>query len=173
MTLPGRTGMRAGSSGFASGFGERGFGERGLRRAAFDDFGRFGGYGWPYLWDYPFFGDYWDAYGMEPTPTIVMVQPPAPPEPPPPPPPPPVPAIHEYTWSDAGSDSNAAFSIALKNGTTESAVAVWTQGDRVCFITSNGVERQVPVSQIDRANTMQMNHAKRLKLSIPIGEEGS
>jgi hypothetical protein len=83
-----------------------------------------------------------------------------------PPPPPPTPTIREYSWPETG-DGGSTFSIVLKNGTVERATAVWTQDDRLYFITPDGDTRSVQPSEVDRASTERINGAQKLKLSIP------
>jgi hypothetical protein len=126
-------------------------------------------------WAYPYYGDYWDPFGLwddpAPGPPQAHGQPgqtmvPALPHFYSPPPPPPTPTIREYSWPDTG-DGGSTFSIVRKNGTVERAIAVWTQDDRLWFRTPDGDTRSVQPSEVDRASTDRINAAQKLKLSIP------
>jgi len=103
-------------------------------------------------------------------PVIVL----APQEPfvPPPPPPPPQPEVHEYSWTQAGNDPSAVFSIVSTDGNNYSAVAVWVQGNTVRYIAPDGGAGQLPLNSVDRAATRMANAARNLTLVLPTGSGG-
>jgi len=85
------------------------------------------------------------------------------------PPPPPVrPEIHEYTWPK--SATNAVFSIVAKDGSVQSAVAVWVQGNSVRYISPEGTAGHLPLDSVNRQATRRANSEKNLTLALPAGQ---
>ena len=85
------------------------------------------------------------------------------------PPPPPVrPEIHEYTWPE--SATNAVFSIVAKDGSVQSAVAVWVQGNSVRYIGPDGTAGHLPLDSVNRQATRKANSEKNLTLALPAGQ---
>jgi hypothetical protein len=123
---------------------------------------------------YPAFaGGY--AYGYPPPSNVIIVQAtPARPEPSAPPPPrePVRPDIREYEWPSP-TDANpieqepATFSIALENGTVHSAEAAWVQNGTLHFVSSEGVQRQISLSLVDRNLTEKLNRQKKIRFRVP------
>jgi hypothetical protein len=134
------------------------------------------GYRYSDLWldpNHPSYADYWDLsrnaidYFLPPL-AIVRMPAPQTPAPESPLPPPPTPAMHEYSWPESGGDGGNAFAIVSKNGIVQSAIAVWVQNNRLCFITPDGIGRELPLEEVDRQNTTRINTALKLKLPLPI-----
>jgi hypothetical protein len=135
-------------------------------------------YGWGYGANglgYPaFYSDsawpatYGDGYEA-PSSVMLMMPMQSPPVqlPPPPPPEPARPVMHEYTWPDGGGDSHATFSIASRDGSVRSAVAVWVQGNEVRFTAADGRAGRVLQSAIDCGTTETLNAQNKLRLSLP------
>ena len=122
------------------------------------------------------FGD--EVYSYVPTPNIYVIQalPAAAlePEAPAPPPKPAEPVIHEYHFSEAAAAplppvEERAYVIVLKDGSKDSAVAVWVQGRTLHYIDSDDNERNVALSEIDRTLTRKLNREQQLPLSLPAG----
>lgn len=75
--------------------------------------------------------------------------------------------IRDYTWQTSGAVQSTSFSIALKDGRTEMADAVWVQSGFVRFVTPQGEDRSVPLDKVDRERTERMNRENGLRLRIP------
>jgi hypothetical protein len=138
---------------------------------------RFGnGYFAPY---YPFLGDYGDDYvpgpdyfpgsdNLAPQPSApVIVQPP---------PPAPVqtahPIIHEYNWNAKGvapARDETTVTIALKDGSTRSAIATWVQGRTLHYTDSDDKQGVLSADLIDRDTTRRLNKEKNLSIQLPPG----
>ena len=132
---------------------------------------------YPLVWP-AYFGE--GAYSSASEPTIIVVQPPpAAAYQPVAPAPPPTPArlvVNEYHFSEAAATpppplEQRAYVIALKDGSKDSAVACWVQGWTLHYIDSDGNERHVSLSEIDRALTQRLNREQQLPLSLPPGRE--
>jgi hypothetical protein len=110
-------------------------------------------------------------YGYDPQPNVVIVQPPAPalvqPPAPEPPPPPVRSEIREYPSAAPSEEKEATFAIVLKDGTVQSAAAVWVVGDMVHYIDPEGGTHKAPVDTINRAETLRLNKEKGLRLQLP------
>ena len=111
---------------------------------------------------------YYDAGQQGPVIVVAFQEPSVPP----PPPPPPQPEVHEYSWTQAGNDPSAVFTIVSTDGNNPSAVAVWVQGNTVRYITPDGGAGQLPLNSVDRAATRMANAAKNLTLVLPVGSGG-
>jgi hypothetical protein len=57
--------------------------------------------------------------------------------------------------------------IAFPNGTVQLAVAYWTTGNILHYVTRNKEQRQVPISSIDRELTEQLNSERGMTFRIP------
>lgn len=81
--------------------------------------------------------------------------------------------VHEVTTEAAPASPTAstgeprAFIIALKDGTSIDADAVWVQGDSVGLVDTGGEHRRVPLETVDREATEQRNREQNLNLRIP------
>jgi hypothetical protein len=120
----------------------------------------FGGYGYaaPYPDAPPFVNN------------VVLVQQPAVPIAPPAPPEP----IHSSIQNvkgdpeqDASGASAAFFIIVLKNGSRPTASAVWVQGNDARYIDADGQGRRVPLADVDRTATRELNQTHHLNLRLP------
>ncbi|MEO8053068.1 MAG: hypothetical protein ABI833_21890 [Acidobacteriota bacterium] len=123
------------------------------------------GYGYGYG-----FGGYAYVPGnVEPAPVVnsvvLMQQPsvPAPPEP-----------IHSSIQNlkgDSEPSSNdeapAFFVIVLKNGSRLAASVVWVQGNDARYVDGEGQGGRVPLVNVDRAATRELNRAHNLNLRLP------
>jgi hypothetical protein len=128
------------------------------------------GYGSAYGYGYGF-GGYGYAAPYPDTPPVVnsvvlLPQPPAPPAPPEP--------IHssiQNVKSDPGQSTGDAppafFVIVLKNGSRLTASAVWVQGNDARYIDSEGQGHRVPLADVDRTATRELNQTNHLNLRLP------
>ncbi len=172
--------------GAAPGFARGGFG---LSRArAVSPFG-FGfsraravspyGFGYPYL---PFDSD--AAYDYAPQPVLFVQQPPLSVEPAAPPvvEPPAHPVVTDYKWPASGAASSPSalsitsesepqvFAIVLKDGSTLSAVTVVASDDGLHCVDPDERHLRISMSQVDRAATLKLNHARNLNLHLPAAQ---
>jgi hypothetical protein len=167
------------------GFGRGGFGRGGYgfsRARAMSPYG----YGYPYLAydsgaDYPyasqpaFFqtGLPQPAY-FAPQPLFLVQAQPAPPVVAPPV----HPVITEYKWpavaaassssrSGASGSEPQAFAIVLKNGSTLSAVSIFSSDDGLHYVDPDERHLRISMSAVDRAATLKLNRARNLDLYLP------
>jgi hypothetical protein len=101
---------------------------------------------------------------------VVLVQQPAVPAAPPAPPEP----IHSSIQNVKGDPEQGAndaapafFIIVLKNGSRSAASAVWVQGNDARYIDADGQGRRVPLADVDRTATRELNQTRRLNLRLP------
>lgn len=124
--------------------------------------GYWGGFGYGY--DYGYGGDL--AAAPVPAPPVVnsVVF-----EPPPVILPPPEP-IHSSIQSFTPAASNAPpafYVIALKNGSHSDATAVWVQGNDLHYVDADDQNHRVPLADVDRKATRELNQARNLNLRLP------
>jgi len=100
----------------------------------------------------------------------VLIQQPAVPAAPPAPPAPPEP-IHSSIQNVKGDPKQnpssapvAFFMIILKNGSQLTASAVWVQGSDACYVDGNGQGHRVPLADVDRTATQELNQTNHLNL---------
>ena len=140
-----------------------------------DDYGYgFDGYGYGAPYGYP------APYSNVPrfVHRLVLIQQPAVPAAPPAPPAPPEP-IHSSIQNVKGSFIQnvkgdpkqnpssapvAFFMIILKNGSRLTASAVWVQGSDVCYMDGTGQGHRVPLADVDRTATQELNQTNHLNL---------
>lgn len=131
-------------------------------------------FGFPFL---PVWGGF--DYPYPATPTIILIQlPPAPPQAVPeeiPKREPVRPAIREYTPAaftepTVSPEEPATFSIALRDGSVTSAVAVWVQGDLLGYVTPQGAHCRLSLEQVDRETTRKLNRERNLEFWLPVPE---
>ena len=90
-----------------------------------------------------------------------------------PPPAPPQPAsavIHEYNVNPelaSAAGKETTFTIALKDGSTRSAVAFWVQHGKVHYIDSQDRQQVLSSDLIDRETTERLNRQKNLNMQLP------
>ncbi len=140
-----------------------------------DRFGRAGSALFSPLWWPGYYGE--ESYANAAEPTVIVVQaPPVAVQPvvPAPPPQPARPVVHEYHFSEEAAappapEEQRAYVIALKNGSQDSAVALWVEGGILHYVNRDYDQRDVALSQIDRALTLKLNREQRLPLSLPPG----
>jgi hypothetical protein len=58
----------------------------------------------------------------------------------------------------------AFFMIILKNGSQLTASAVWVQGSDACYVDGNGQGHRVPLADVDRTATQELNQTNHLNL---------
>ncbi len=131
---------------------------------------------WPYYGGYGGYGGYDMAQAAQPS--IIVIQPFSP-EMMGQPRKPPEPArleIREYKGPAAGEAQPAAaaplgtqqmFSIVLKNGARDAAMAAWVDDDCLNYMNASGQRQKVALSAIDRAATERLNRQKNLSLWLP------
>jgi hypothetical protein len=61
----------------------------------------------------------------------------------------------------------AFFVIVLKNGSRATASAVWVQGNDARYIDGDGQGRRVPLGDVDRTATRELNQTQHLNLRLP------
>ena len=139
-------------------------------------FGYGNGFGYGYPGYYPLFGydqslgGYPEEY---PSGGNVFVFPPAAETSGQPAPPPPQPAsavIHEYKVNPelaTTAGTERAFTIALKDGSTRSAVAFWVQHGNLYYIDSQDRQQVLSSDLIDRETTERLNREKNLTMQLP------
>jgi hypothetical protein len=139
------------------------------------------GFGYPYM-PYDSGAEY--PYAPQPVLTqpalyvqqpLLYLQPPAPPVAAPPV----HPVITEYKWPAAGAASSAsarsrtfdseqqAFAIVLKDGSTLSAVSVFSSDDGLHYVDPDERHLRISMSEVDRAATLKLNRARNLNLYLP------
>lgn len=139
------------------------------------------GFGYPYL-PYDSGAEY--PYAVQPAlpqpalfvqQPLMYFQPPAPPAVAPPV----HPVITEYKWPAAGAASSAsarsrtsdsepqAFALVLKDGSTLSAVSVFSLDDGLHYVDPNERHLRISMSEVDRAATLKLNRARNLNLYLP------
>ena|SRR5690349_19370875 len=101
---------------------------------------------------------------------LVLIQQPVVPAAPAAPPAPPEP-IHSSIQNVKGDPKQnpssapvAFFMIILKNGSRLTASAVWVQGSDVCYMDGNGRGHRVPLADVDRTATQELNQTNHLNL---------
>src|SRR5689334_15250314 len=99
--------------------------------------------------------------------SVVLVPQPAPPAAPPEP-------IHSSIQNLKGDAEESAgnappvfFVIALKNGSRLTAYAVWVQANQAHYVDSDGQGRRVPLADVDRTATRELNQSNHLNLRLP------
>jgi len=104
---------------------------------------------------------------------VVLVQQPAVPAAPPAPPAPPEP-IHSsiqnvkgYPKQNPSSAPVAFFMIILKNGSRLMASAVWVQGNDARYMDGDGQVHRLPLADVDRTATRELNQTHHLNLRLP------
>jgi hypothetical protein len=139
------------------------------------------GFGYPYV-PYDSGADY--PYAPQPAlpqPALYVQQPLVYLQPPPPPAvaPPVHPVITEYKWPAAGGASSPsarsgtsgsepqAFAIVLKDGSTLSAVSVFSSDDGLHWVDPDERHLRISMSAVDRAATLKLNRARNLDLYLP------
>jgi len=143
-----------------------------------DDYGYgFDGYGYAAPYGYP------APYSNIPrfVNRLVLIQQPAVPAAPPAPPAPPEP-IHSSIQNVKGSFIQnvkgdptqnpssapvAFFMIILKNGSRLTASAVWVQGNDARYMDGDGQSHRVPLADVDRTATLELNQTHHLNLRLP------
>lgn len=116
------------------------------------------------------------GYMQAPAPSIIIVQQPTPPVVVQEKPSEAQPEIHEYkqtTPAPAPSETELqGFAIVLKDGSSESAMAVWVQDNVVRYVDRAGRHRQAPLDQVDREATRKLNRERKLDLWLPPAGSG-
>jgi hypothetical protein len=104
---------------------------------------------------------------------VVLVQQPVVPAAPPAPPAPPEP-IHSsiqnvkgYPKQNPSSAPPAFFIIVLNNGSRLTASAVWVQGNDARYMDGDGQVHRVPLADVDRTATRELNQTDHLNLRLP------
>ena len=84
------------------------------------------------------------------------------------------PVMHDYSYLAPGDTSAAApaapavfFLIAMKDDTIHPAIAYWVQNGTLNYITQQGVRQQVPLTQVDREFSAQLNQERHIDFSLP------
>jgi hypothetical protein len=89
------------------------------------------------------------------------------------------PVITEYKWPAARAASSLsarsrtsgsepqAFAIVLKDGSTLSAVSVFSSDDGLHYVDPDERHLRISMSEVDRAATLKLNRARNLDLYLP------
>ncbi len=135
------------------------------------------GFGYPY--------DNFDSgYSYAPQPAVYLQQPPLFVQPPAPPvvETPVHPVMTEYKWPAATVAASLSasqktpepepqsFAIILKDGSTLSAVMVYSADDGLHYIDPDERHLRISMSQVDRAATLKLNRERNLNLHLPAAE---
>jgi hypothetical protein len=135
------------------------------------------GFGYAYLpYDYGY--DSGTAYAYAPQPAVFIQQPPVQPllfvQPPARPAVEPEhPVVTEYKWPAANAASSPSesesqvFAIVLKDGSTLSAVTVFSSDDGLHYVDPDERHLRISMSEVDRAATLKLNRARNLNLYLP------
>jgi len=83
------------------------------------------------------------------------------------PPPEPIHSSIQDFKPPASNAPPAFFVIALKNGSRLAASAVWVQGNDVRYVDADDQNRRVPLTDVDRTATRELNQARNLNLRLP------
>jgi len=67
----------------------------------------------------------------------------------------------------ASSAPPAFYVIALKSGARLDAAAVWVQGNDLRYVDADDQNHRVPLADIDRTATRELNQARNLNLRLP------
>ena len=90
-------------------------------------------------------------------------------------PPEPIHSSIQSVKSDPDENADTAppayFVIVLKNGSHLTASAVWVQGNDARYVDGDGQGRRVPLADVDRAATRELNQAQHLNLRLPPPEQ--
>jgi hypothetical protein len=68
---------------------------------------------------------------------------------------------------DAGDAPPSFFVIVLKGGSRVSASAVWVQGNDARYVDGDGQGHRVPLADVDRTATRELNQTHHLNLRLP------
>ena len=101
---------------------------------------------------------------VQSAPPLRNTEPPAPPKP-----------AQLIIWESASASSRETpvaaeqrvYVVALKDGKTISAAAVWVQDNVLHYIDSEGAHKRESLEAIDRDSTRQLNRAQNLELRLP------
>ena len=63
-----------------------------------------------------------------------------------------------------------AFGIVLKNGSTLSAVSIFASDDGLHCVDPDAKPMLIAMSEVDRAATLKLNHARNLDLYLPAAQ---
>lgn len=167
------------SGGVAAGrHGGHGFGSaRAFGRGRYGGYGLYGGYGYG-LGGY--FADYDDdaplndsGYAPPPVPpggsNVTIVYPPVGPMMPPQTA---HPVIHEYSQPadygapPAGEGEPVLYLIAFRDNTIRAAMTYWVQDDKLCYLDRDHVEKQAPLSAVDRQLSARLNRERHVPFNI-------
>jgi len=92
------------------------------------------------------------------------------------------PVIMEFKWPAATATSSPSaplttseseaqtFGIVLKNGSTLSAVSVFSSNDGLHYVDPDARHLLVSMSEVDRAATLKLNRARNLDLYLPAAQ---
>lgn len=188
----GGSGFRGGKNfGFRGGF-NRGF-NRGFNSIFFNGFYSPYVYSYPFIGSYgywPSYGSYYDSYpysypyasdygyqASNSSPNVTVIYPPqtqtataplyverARPE------------LREYdeygqevrpSAPATSTPASPIYLFAFKDHVIRAAAAYWVDGRTLHYVTTDHDERQVPLSDLDRALTLQLNHERRVTVQLP------
>jgi hypothetical protein len=92
------------------------------------------------------------------------------------------PVIMEFKWPAAGATSSPSapaatsgseaqtFGIVLKDGSTLSAVSVFSSDDGLHYVDPDARHLRVLMSEVDRAATLKLNRARNLDMYLPAAQ---
>ena len=172
--------------GHFGGYGYRGYGFRGFYGGYYPYWGVGLGWGWPsydyYDYGYPYYGASYTYPTYEAAPGISVVYPPQPGY---------TSAYSEraypvsHTYDQYGQEINAApvaapsaaagntaaaspiYLVAMKDGVIRAAASYWVNGQTLHYVTMEHREQQVPLSDVDRAMSSQLNRERHVQFNLP------
>lgn len=131
--------------------------------------------GWSMPW-YPFTYGGYDIAPQQPSPSVIVIQPFSPEMMAPRKPPEPArleireykgPAPEEAQPAAGAPRAAQMFTIALRSGARDSAMAAWVENDCLSYLNERGRRQTVSLTAIDRDATERLNREKNLSLWLP------
>jgi hypothetical protein len=108
--------------------------------------------------------------GYEGGPNVIVLQPIQMPVQPPPPPVIVKSSIHEYQQPAESAQAGAqpsAFTLVMRDGSSQPAILVWVEGDVLHYIDPAGKTLRIPLATVDRDATERLNQEKNVSLHLP------
>jgi hypothetical protein len=120
----------------------------------------------PYAYSYP------PPYAYNPAPNVIVIVPPDEVGYRPSPARPDIQEIEErtgYTRRDTAArpPEQISFRLALRDGTVESGVAYWVEGESFHYITTEGRHKEVPLGSVDREASERLNRNGQIEFRLP------
>ena len=83
----------------------------------------------------------------------------------------PSPVVREYPPAQSHPESSAyekpLYLVAFKNGIIRAALAYWTEGDTLHYVSMEGEVKREPLSSVDRELSERLNHERHVGFTLP------